>query len=186
MNKKSLTPEATEELLTILKTRFEKNDARHPELQWASIESRLTSNEGKLWSLYKMEETGGEPDVVGYDEKNDHFLFVDCSKESPKNRRSVCYDLEALESRKKFKPEHNAIDLASEMGIELLNEDQYRELQTLGEFDTTTSSWISTPPEIRKKGGALFGDFRFGRTFVYHNGAESYFGARGFRGILKV
>jgi len=173
-------------LLRALKTRFEKNMARHKGIAWADVEAKLEANPGKLRSLDEMESTEGEPDVIGYDKKTGEFLFVDCSAESPKGRRSVCYDHEALESRKEHKPSHSAVGMAEEMGIELLTEEQYRELQKLGKFDTKTSSWIVTPPDIRKLKGALFGDWRYGHVFVYHNGAESYYAARGFRGLLRV
>jgi hypothetical protein len=174
-----------------LKVRFEKNMTRHKSFKWNDVEARLeasTDNNGleKLWSLNEMEATGGEPDVVGYDKKTGEFIFYDCSAESPKGRRSICYDREALESRKEHKPKDNAVDMAAAMGIELLTEDQYRELQKLGEFDTKTSSWVQTPPEIRKRHGALFCDRRYDHVFVYHNGAESYYAARGFRGSLRV
>ena len=185
-----ITPEQREELLESLKTRFEKNPNRHKGLEWAKVQAKLEANPPaggeKLWSLNEMERTGGEPDVVGYDEKTERFIFYDCSEESPKGRRSVCYDREALESRKEHKPENNAIDMAAAMGIELLTEVQYRQLQQLGAFDTKTSSWLKTPSEIRKLGGAIFADFRYGNVFIYHNGAESYYGARAFRGSLRV
>lgn len=184
--KKKLASEQREELFRTLKTRFEKNMNRHENLEWANVQATLESHPDKLRSLNEMERTGGEPDVVGYDEETGEYIFYDCSAESPKGRRSVCYDREALESRKKHKPDDNAIDMATVMGIELLSEQQYRELQKLGKFDTKTSSWVKTPSDIRERGGALFGDFRYGRVFIYHNGAESYFGARGFRGSLRV
>lgn len=174
------------EQLNILKGRFEKNMSRHNGLDWNKIQAKLEANTEKLWSLSEMERTGGEPDVVGYDETSDEYIFYDCSTESPKGRRSLCYDREALESRKEHKPENNVIDLAAAMGIELLTEEQYRGLQKLGNFDMKTSSWLKTPSDIRKLGGAIFGDFRYGNVFVYHNGAESYYGARGFRGLLRV
>lgn len=180
-----LSTEERNTLLQTLKKRFEKNPDRHKEMEWTSVEDRLLSYPEKLWSLHEMEKTGGEPDVVGFSE-NGEMLFYDCSPESPKGRRSVCYDREALESRKKFKPENNAMDMASAMGIAILTEEEYRALQKLGEFDLKTSSWVQTPEEIRKLGGALFGDRRFGHVFIYHNGAESYYAARGFRGSLKV
>ena len=183
---KALSAEEQDDLLTILEKRFEKNKNRHKNLEWSKIEVKLKSNPEKLWSLNEMERTGGEPDVIGYDEKTAEYLFYDCSAESPKDRRSVCYDFEGQESRKEHKPENNALDMAELMGIELLTEEQYRELQQLGNFDAKTSSWIQTPPEIRKLGGALFADFRYEHVFVYHNGAQSYYAARGFRGILKV
>ena len=185
-NKKQLSPEQREELLRALKARFEKNMKRHKGLEWVKVQARLEAKTEKLWSLNEMETTGGEPDVVGQDKKTGEYIFYDCSAESPKGRRSVCYDHEALESRKEHKPENNAIDMAASMGIELLTEEQYRELQKLGNFDTKTSSWIITPPDIRKLGGAIFADWRYGHVFVYHNGAESYYGARAFRGSLRV
>ncbi|MFD1452447.1 DUF4256 domain-containing protein [Oceanobacillus sojae] len=185
-NKKVLFQEEQEELLNKLKTRFEKNMNRHEGLDWKQIQTKLEGNPEKLASLYKMEKTEGEPDVVGYDKEQDEYIFVDCSKESPKGRRSICYDRAALESRKKHKPENNAIDMAAEIGIEMLTEEQYRELQKLGTFDAKTSTWVKTPDDIRKLGGAVFCDFRFGRVFLYHNGADSYYGSRGFRGMLRV
>lgn len=181
-----MSPEQREELLSALKARFEKNMNRHEGLEWAEVQEKLESNAEKLWSLNEMERTGGEPDVVGYDNKTAEYIMYDCSAESPKGRRSICYDREALESRKEHKPNNSAIDMATAMGIELLTEEQYRELQKLGNFDTKTSSWVKTPSEIRKLGGAIFCDFRYGNVFVYHNGAESYYGARGFRGLLRV
>ena len=181
-----LLPAQREELLGALKARFEKNMDRHKGLEWAHVQARLEANPEKLWSLNEMERTGGEPDVVGHDAKTGEYVFFDCSAQSPEGRRSVCYDREALESRKKFKPENNAMDMAVAMGIELLTEQQYRELQKLGEFDTKTSSWVKTPAEIRRLGGALFCDRRYDHVFVYHNGAESYYAARGFRGSLEV
>ncbi|HMS64529.1 MAG TPA: DUF4256 domain-containing protein [Ignavibacteria bacterium] len=184
--KKKLSSEQINELFSILKARFEKNKNRHKGLEWTKVQTKLENNSEKLWSLKEMEMTGGEPDVVGYDKKTGEFIFYDCSAESPKDRRSLCYDGEALSSRKEHKPKNNAIDMAAEMGIEILSEEQYRELQELGNFDTKTSSWILTPPEIRRLGGAVFADFRYGKVFVYHNGAESYYAARGFRGSLKV
>lgn len=184
--KNTLSPSATKELLKTLKTRFEKNTARHKGLVWASVQTKLEANPSKLWSLEQLEETGGEPDVVGFDKKTSEFIFMDCAPESPKERRSVCYDRAAWESRKEHKPKNTALDMAAEMGVEILTEEQYRELQKLGPFDQKTSSWLKTPAPIRKLGGAIFGDYRFGTVFVYHNGAESYYGARGFRGILKV
>ncbi|MBO0588337.1 DUF4256 domain-containing protein [Sporosarcina sp. E16_8] len=183
---KQLSLEQREELLTLLKARFEQNMNRHTELEWAKVQEKLEANTEKLWSLNEMEITGGEPDVVGHDKKSGEYIFYDCSAESPKGRRSVCYDLEALESRKKHKPENNAIDMAADMGIELLTEEQYRELQELGNFDLKTSSWVQTPADIRKLGGAIFCDYRYDTIFVYHNGAESYYAARGFRGSLRV
>ena len=185
-NKKELSLEQHEELLSTLKARFEKNMSRHKDLDWTKIQAKLEANPEKLWSLNEMETTGGEPDVVGHDQSEDEYIFYDCSTESPKGRRSVCYDREALESRKKNKPENNVMDMATAMGIELLTEEQYRELQKLENFDMKTSSWVQTPSNIRKLGGALFCDFRFGTVFVYHNGADSYYGARGFRGSLRV
>ncbi|MFZ6052528.1 DUF4256 domain-containing protein [Halocola ammonii] len=173
-------------LLKTLEQRFEKNIDRHDNLSWLDIQKKLEANPKKLWSLSKMEETGGEPDVVALGESGDEITFVDCSRESPKGRRSVCYDRDALESRKKFKPKTSAEEMAMEMGVEMLSEEQYFDLQKLGEFDTKTSSWLKTPDEVRELGGAIFGDYRFGRVFIYHNGAESYYGARGFRGILKI
>jgi hypothetical protein len=184
--KKELAPEQYDELLSVLKARFEKNMSRHDSLEWVKVQAKLESNPGKLWSLNEMERTGGEPDVVGHDKKTGEYIFFDCSAESPKNRRSLCYDREALESRKKHKPESSVMDMTAAMGIELLNEVQYRELQELGNFDTKTSSWIKTPADIRKLGGAIFADYRYGYVFVYHNGAESYYAARGFRGSLRV
>jgi Protein of unknown function (DUF4256) len=184
--KKELSPDQREELLRILKARFEKNMSRHQNLEWAKVEARLKANDEKLWSLAEMEKTGGEPDVVGQDAKTGEYLFFDCSAETPKGRTSVCYDREGLESRKEHKPKTSAIDLAAAIGIELLTEEQYRELQTLGDFDLKTSSWLKTPADLRKLGGALFGDRRFGRDFIYHNGAQSYYGARAFRGALRV
>ena len=185
-NKKKLSPEQRDELLSILKSRFEKNKSRHKGIEWTKVQAKLEANPGKLWSLDDMETTGGEPDVVAYDEKTGEYIFYDCSAESPKGRRSICYDDEALASRKEHKPANSAITMAEEMGIELLTEEQYRDLQKLGNFDTKTSSWIVTPPEIRKLGGALFCDRRYNTVFLYHNGAESYYAARGFRGSLRV
>jgi hypothetical protein len=184
--KNTITPKQKDELLKTLKTRFEKNMSRHKGLDWAKVQSRLEANAEKLWSLSIMEETGGEPDVVGHDKKTGEYIFYDCSVESPKGRRSLCYDAEALESRKEHKPKDNVVDMAAAMGIELLTEEEYFELQKFGEFDTKTSSWIKTPPDIRRRGGALACDHRFGRAFVGHNGAESYYAARGFRGALRV
>lgn len=186
INKKQLSSSQRDELFKILKARFEKHTHRHKGLDWAKVQARLEANAGKLWSLHEMERTGGEPDVVAHDKKTGTLTFMDCSKESPKGRRSVCYDREGLESRKEARPANTAVDMANEMGIELLNEDQYRELQSMGPFDTTTSSWIVTPPDIRELGGALFGDYRYGTVFIYHNGAQSYYAARAFRGSLKV
>jgi hypothetical protein len=185
-NKKELSPEQHEELLSALKARFEKNPNRHKGLEWAKVQAKLESITEKLWSLKEMERTGGEPDVVGFDKKTGEYIFYDCSAESPKGRRSVCYDREGQESRKEHKPENNASDMAVAMGIELLTEEEYRELQKLGNFDTKTSSWVKTPSGIRKLGGALFCDRRYDNVFVYHNGAESYFAARAFRGSLRV
>ncbi len=185
-NKEELSLEQREELLRALKARFEKNMNRHKGLEWAKVQAKLDANTEKLWSLNEMERTGGEPDVVGHDKEKDEYIFYDCSAESPKGRRSVCYDREGLESRKKHKPENNAIDMATAMGIELLMEEQYRTLQNLENFDMKTSSWVQTPSDIRELGGALFCDCRFGHVFVYHNGAESYYAARGFRGSLRV
>jgi hypothetical protein len=184
--KKELPPEQRDKLLAALKTRFERHTNRHKGLDWARIRTKLEANGERLWSLNEMERTGGEPDVVGHDTKTGEYVFYDCSAESPKGRRSVCYDREALDSRKEHKPEDSAVDMAAAMGIELLTEEQYRELQTLGEFDTKTSSWVKTPPHIRGLGGALFCDRRYDTVFVYHNGAESYYAARGFRGSLRV
>ena len=183
---KELSPEQHEELLKLLKARFEKNRIRHEGLEWADVQAKLEAQSEKCWSLYEMERTGGEPDVIDYDKETGEYLFCDCSAESPKGRRSVCYDREALESRKEHKPQHNAIDMAADMGIELLTEEQYRELQKVGEFDRKTSSWVKTPERIRRLGGAIFCDRRYDTVFMYHNGAESYYGARGFRGLLRV
>ena len=185
-NKKKLSPEQREELLRTLKDRFEKNMNRHKGLDWIRVQTRLETKAEKLWSLNEMERTGGEPDVVGHDKKTGEYIFYDCSAESPKGRRSVCYDREGQEARKEHKPENNAIDMAAAMGIEVLTEEQYRELQKLGNFDTKTSSWVKTPSDIRKLGGALFCDRRYGKVFLYHNGAQSYYAARGFRGSLRV
>ncbi|WP_099354631.1 DUF4256 domain-containing protein [Fredinandcohnia onubensis] len=186
MAKKELSLEQVEELLNTLKERFEKNMNRHSDLEWAKVQAKLEANPSKLWSLHQMEATDGEPDVVGYDKEKDEYIFFDCSAESPKGRRSVCYDREALEARKKHKPENSAMDMATEMGIELLTEEQYRALQELGNFDLKTSSWVQTPAAIRKLGGAIFCDRRYDTVFMYHNGADSYYGARGFRGSLRV
>lgn len=185
-NKKVLLPGEREELLKILKARFEQNINRHKNIEWLKVQAKLEAGEKKLWSLNQMEKTNGEPDVVGYDKKTNEYIFYDCSAESPKGRRNVCYDRAGLESRKEFKPENNAIDMAADMGIELLNEEEYRELQKLGNFDTKTSSWIKTPSEIRKLGGAIFADFRYNNVFIYHNGAPSYYGVRAFRACLKI
>ena len=184
--KKDLSPKQREELFKALKARFEKNMNRHKDLEWAKVQAKLEGNTEKLWSLNEMERTGGEPDVVGHDKKTGEYIFFDCSAESPDGRRSVCYDREGLDSRKEHKPKDSAVDMATAMGIELLTEEQYRELQKLGGFDTKTSSWVKTPPEIRKLEGALFCDRRFDHVFVYHNGAESYYAARAFRGSLRV
>jgi len=185
-NKKQLSAEQREELLKVLKARFEKNMSRHTGMEWANVQARLEANPQKLWSLDEMEITGGEPDVVGHDQKTGEYIFYDCAAESPKARRSVCYDREALDARKEYKPANSAVDMAADMGIELLSDEQYRELQKLGKFDLKTSSWVKTPADIRKLGGAIFCDRRYDTIFVYHNGAESYYAARGFRGSLKV
>ncbi len=184
--KNKLTPEESSSLLAILKHRFEKNKQRHKGVEWTAIEKKLNTYPEKLWSLNQMEITGGEPDCIGIDKKSNAFIFVDCSEESPKGRRSICYDYEALESRKEHKPKNNVIDMADNMGISVLDEAEYRALQELGHFDNKTSSWLKTPSEIRELGGAIFGDYRFGKVFIYHNGAESYYAARGFRGMLLV
>ena len=184
--KKDLTPKHREELLSVLKARFEKNRNRHKGFEWVKIQAKLEGNTEALWSLAEMERTGGEPDVVGVDKATGEYIFFDCSAESPAGRRSICYDREGLESRKEHRPENSAIDMAADMGIALLTEEQYRELQSLGTFDAKTSSWLKTPDEIRKLGGAIFADFRYGHVFVYHNGAQSYYGGRAFRGSLKV
>ena len=183
---KELSPEEHSALLGTLEARFEKNSHRHPGLEWSTLPAKLEADPQKLWSLHEMETTGGEPDVVGYDEKTDQYLFYDCSAETPKGRRSVCYDREALESRKEHKPKNSAVAMAAAMGIALLTEAQYRELQQLGAFDTKTSSWVQTPAAIRALGGALFCDRRYNQVFVYHNGADAYYGTRGFRGALRV
>ena len=187
-NSKELSPDRHNELISILKARFEKNMHRHKDLTWAQVLAKLSAGDSgeKLWSLHEMERTGGEPDAVGFDTTTGEITFCDCSPESPKGRRSLCYDREALESRKEFKPENNAMDMAASMGIEILSEEQYREFQLLGNFDTKTSSWVKTPAEIRKLGGAIFCDRRYNHVFVYHNGAESYYGVRGFRGMLRL
>lgn len=185
-NKNELSNDQNIQLLQLLKSRFEKNMSRHKAMEWAGVQARLQTQTEKLWSLNEMERTGGEPDVVGFDEKTGEYLFCDCSAESPKGRRSICYDREALESRKEYKPENSAMDMAATMGLEILTEEQYRGLQQLGNFDTKTSSWVKTPAEIRQLGGALFCDRRYNHVFVYHNGAESYYGVRGFRGLLRV
>lgn len=186
VSNKELSPEQQVELLRILQARFESNLDYHKDLEWANVQAKLEVHHEKLWSLHEMERTGGEPDVVGYDKKTDEYIFYDCAAESPSGRRSVCYDRAALESRKKNKPENSAEDMAAAMGIELLTEDQYRELQKLGNFDAKTSSWVKTPANIRKRGGAIFCDRRYDTVFVYHNGADSYYAARGFRGSLRV
>ncbi len=183
---KELSSKENKELLKTLKTRFEKNSSHHKGIEWATVQSKLEANTEKLWSLNIMEETGGEPDVVAYDEKTGEYVFYDCSAESPKGRRSLCYDRKAWESRKEHKPADNAIDMAGAMGVEILTEEQYRDLQKLGNFDMKTSSWVKTPSEIRNLGGAIFCDRRYDTVFTYHNGAESYYGARGFRGMLRV
>jgi hypothetical protein len=185
-SKKELSPGQCEELLGALKARFETNMNRHKGLEWAKVRAKLEANTGKLWSLNEMERTGGEPDVVGHDKKTGEYVFYDCSADTPKDRRSLCYDGDALAARKEHKPKNSALDMAAGMGIELLTEEQYRELQELGAFDTKTSSWVKTPAEIRKLGGAIFCDRRFGRVFTYHNGAESYYGGRAFRGWLRI
>jgi hypothetical protein len=185
-NIKELSQEQEKELIRTLKVRFEKNMNRHKGLEWAKVQAKLEANTEKLWSLNEMERTGGEPDVVGHDKKTGEYIFYDCSAESPKDRRSLCYDREGLESRKEHKPVNSAIDMAAAIGIELLSEEQYRELQKLGNFDTKTSSWLKTPSDIRKLGGAIFADYRYSTVFVYHNGADSYYAARGFRGSLRV
>lgn len=183
---RTLAPGRHEGLLKVLKARFEKNMHRHQGVEWTKVQARLETHREKLWSLHEMERTGGEPDVVGHDKKTGEYIFYDCSAETPKGRRSICYDREGQEARKAFKPKDNAVDMAAAMGIELLTEEQYRELQTLGNFDTKTSSWVKTPPDIRKLGGALFADRRYGHVFVYHNSAPSYYAARSFRGALRV
>lgn len=182
----TLSKKQSDEILKTLKTRFEKNMNRHKNLAWAEVQAKLEANADKLWSLHEMDRTGGEPDVIGFDKKTGEYIFYDCAAETPKGRRSICYDREALDSRKENKPKDNAVGMASAMGIELLTEEQYRELQKLGEFDTKTSSWVKTPSPIRKLGGALFCDRRFDTVFLYHNGAESYYAGRGFRGWLRV
>ena len=184
--KKKLSPKESQELLKLLKARFEKNMNRHKGIEWSKVQAKLEAKPEKMWSLDEMEITGGEPDVVGFDKKTGEYIFYDCSAETPKDRRSFCYDNEALKSRKEHKPKNSAIGMAAEMGIEILSEEEYRDLQKLGKFDTKTSSWIKTPVDIRKLGGAIFADFRFGRVFVYHNGAESYYAGRAFRGSLRV
>ncbi|WP_333600885.1 DUF4256 domain-containing protein [Flavobacterium sp.] len=185
-NKKALSTEETKILFSILKDRFEKNRNRHNDVEWPKVLAKLEMANEKLWSLNEMEKTGGEPDVIGYDKKTGEYIFYDCSAESPKGRRSACYDRQALESRKEHKPATSVMDMAATMGIEILNEVEYRDLQQYGNFDTKTSSWLKTPPEIRKLGGAIFGDWRYNHVFIYHNGADSYYAARGFRGSLRV
>lgn len=184
--KKELSSKQCEELLSLLKARFQKHMNRHEKIKWQEVQAKLEKNTSKIWSLNAMEMTGGEPDVIGYDEKTNQFLFCDCSAESPKGRRSLCYDNEALQSRKEFKPKDSAVEMAASIGIELLTEEEYRNLQQFGKFDLKTSSWVKTPAEIRKLGGALFCDRRYDTVFLYHNGAESYYAARGFRGVLRV
>ncbi|WP_164112554.1 MULTISPECIES: DUF4256 domain-containing protein [Sphingobacterium] len=186
MENSNLSSDQINELGVILKKRFEKNRHRHAELSWDVIWNRVVDNPDKIYALYQMEQTGGEPDVIGYDSKRQEYLFCDCAPESPKGRRSICYDQRALDSRKAHKPQDSAVHMAAAMGISLLTEEEYRQLQQLGTFDSKTSSWLATPEEIRILGGAIFGDWRFGRVFVYHNGAESYYAARGFRGLLRV
>jgi hypothetical protein len=186
MNKNKLSPVQCEELFSTLKTRFEKNMHRHKGLEWNKVQAKLEANPEKLWSLREMEETGGEPDIIEFDKNTGEYVFYDCSAESPKDRRSLCYDHEALESRKEHKPKNSALQMATEMGIQLLTENEYRQLQKTGKFDTKTSSWITTPAEIRELGGALFCDRRYNHVFTYHNGAESYYAARGFRGLLRI
>lgn len=185
-SKNTLTPEEIEVLIKTLKKRFENNLHRHETLQWNKIQEKLEANPEKMWSLNEMEKSGGEPDVVAYDDNTNEYIYFDCSPESPKGRRSVCYDREALEARKKYPPKTSAMDMAAEMGVEILDEEQYRQLQSFENFDQKTSSWLKTPDEVRKLGGAIFGDYRFGRVFVYHNGADSYYGARGFRGLIRI
>lgn len=185
-NKKELLPEQHKELLKVLKARFEKNMNRHKNFEWDQIQAKLEANPEKLWSLHEMERTGGEPDIVDQDAMTGEYIFYDCAAETPKGRRSICYDREGQESRKEFQPENNAIDMATSMGTEILTEEQYRELQKLGNFDTKTSSWLKTPSNIRELGGALFADYRYGNVFVYHNGAQSYYAVRGFRSMLRV
>jgi len=184
--KNKISQEEQEQLISILKVRFEKNMNRHANIEWSKVEAKLIANPEKLWSLLQMEKTEGEPDVVGYDKNLDEYIFFDCVVESPKSRRSLCYDRKALDSRKEHKPKNSAVDMAEEMGIELLTEEQYKQLQELGNFDNKTSSWVATPENVRKLGGAVFCDYRYGRVFLYHNGAESYYAARGFRGSLKI
>ena len=186
MNNNKLSPVQREKLLKILKARFEENMERHENILWNKVQMKLDKSDGKLWSLNEMERTGGEPDVVGFDKKTGEYIFYDCSIESPKDRRNICYDQEALDARKTFKPKNSAINMANSMGIEILSEEQYKELQTFGNFDFKTQSWLKTPPGIRKLGGAIFGDRRYDHVFVYHNGADSYYAGRGFRGAIKV
>lgn len=186
MNSKQLTSKQREELIDLLKTRFGQNMHRHKGLEWTKVQTKLDANTEKVWSLNEMEKTGGEPDVIGYDTNTDEYIFCDCSAESPKYRRSLCYDTEALNTRKENKPQNSSVGMAKEMGIELLTEQQYRELQQSEKFDAKTSSWLATPQSIRELGGAIFGDYRYGNVFIYHNGAESYYAARGFRGLLRV
>ncbi len=185
MGKMQLSVQDSDTLIALLKLRFDRNTNRHKDVDWSKVEAKLKSNPEKLWSLNEMERTGGEPDVIGYDKETNEYLFCDCATETPKGRRSICYDREALDSRKEFKPENTAIDMANEMGIEILDESQYRALQKLGKFDMKTSSWIKTPDNIRKLGGAIFADYRYDTVFIYHNGASSYYAARAFRGMLK-
>ena len=185
-NKRALSKQEQSDLILTLRARFEKNMNRHKGLEWAKVQARLEGNGAKLWSLSEMESTGGEPDVVGYDKKTGEYIFYDCSAESPKGRRSICYDHEALESRKEHKPGNSAMGMAADMGIDILTEEEYRDLQNLGDFDTKTSSWVKTPADIRRVGGAIFCDRRYNTVFVYHNGAESYYAARGFRGVLRI
>lgn len=184
--KNELSPKQRDELLEALKARFEKNKNRHQGIEWSKVQAKLAANAKKLWTLNEMERSGGEPDVVGFDKKTGEYIFFDCATESPKGRRSLCYDREALDARKEHKPANSAVDVAAAMGLELLTAEEYRELQKLGDFDTKTSSWVKTPPDIRKLGGALFCDFRYDTVFVYHNGADSYYAARGFRGSLRI
>ncbi|MDX1479295.1 MAG: DUF4256 domain-containing protein [Saprospiraceae bacterium] len=186
MEQTMLDPEQQNEIIRILSARFEQHPHRHPDMVWTAIQRKLDAYPHKLWSLHEMERTGGEPDVVGYDASTGEFVFFDCSAESPAGRRSVCYDRAGLESRKQHRPDHNAVDMAEEMGVQLMTEQQYRDLQKLGPVDTKTSSWLKTPEAIRQLGGAIFGDYRYGRVFIYHNGAQSYYAARGFRGVLRV
>ncbi|WP_264553667.1 DUF4256 domain-containing protein [Flavobacterium sp. N2038] len=185
-SKNKLSQEEQGQIINILQTRFEKNMGRHKDIEWTKVEAKLNANPEKLWSLLQMEKTEGEPDIVDYDKNTNEFIFFDCVPESPKARRSLCYDRQALDARKEHKPKNSAVDMAEEMGIEILTEEQYQKLQELGNFDTKTSSWILTPADVRKLGGAVFCDYRYGRVFVYHNGAESYYAARGFRGSLRV